>query len=64
LSGVQTFTGAKGTFVTEFKGVAHHISQPHQYALGEFRIVSARTTTPGSRARAGSRSSSTPRRTA
>jgi hypothetical protein len=40
LSGRQTFEGAQGTIVTEFKGVAHDISQDHQYGTGRFRIVS------------------------
>jgi hypothetical protein len=40
LSGRQTFEGAAGTIVTEFKGVAHDISQAHQYGIGRFRIVS------------------------
>jgi len=40
LSGTQTFTGAHGTIVTEFKGIAHNVSQPHQYGTGRFRIVS------------------------
>ena len=40
LSGRQTFEGAKGTIVTEFKGRAHDVSQPHQYGTGRFRIVS------------------------
>ena len=40
LSGTQTFASAKGTIVTEFKGVAHDVSQPHQYGTGRFRIVS------------------------
>ena len=41
LSGTQTFTGAHGSIVTEFKGVARDVSQPHQYGEGRFRIVSA-----------------------
>lgn len=40
LSGTQTFTGERGTIVTEFKGVAHDVSQRHQYGKGRFRIVS------------------------
>jgi hypothetical protein len=40
LSGVQTFTSDNGTIVTKFRGVAHDISQQHQYGLGRFRIVS------------------------
>ena len=40
LSGTQTFAGERGTIVTEFKGVAHDVSQPHQYGRGRFRIVS------------------------
>jgi hypothetical protein len=40
LTGTQTFVGARGTIVTEFKGVASDVSQPHQYGVGRFRIVS------------------------
>lgn len=40
LSGTQTFKGAKGEIVTKFKGVAHDVSQQHQYGTGRFRIVS------------------------
>jgi hypothetical protein len=41
LSGVQRFTGAKGTIVTRFRGVARDISDPHQWAKGRFQIVDA-----------------------
>jgi hypothetical protein len=40
LSGTQTFEGAAGTIVTKFKGIAHDVSQEHQYGAGRFRIVS------------------------
>jgi hypothetical protein len=39
LSGRQEFAGAGGTIVTEFDGIAHDVSQGHQYGEGRFRIV-------------------------
>ena len=41
LSGVQHFVGARGTLVTRFRGIAHDISDPHQWANGRFEIVDA-----------------------
>jgi hypothetical protein len=41
LSGVQRFESAKGTIVTRFRGVAHDISDPHQWAEGRFEIIDA-----------------------
>jgi len=51
LTGVQTFTGAQGTIVTRFTGVARAISQPHQAGLGRVRIVSATGAYEGLRGR-------------
>lgn len=41
LTGVQTFTGAHGSIVTRFRGIARDISDPHQWAKGRFKIVDA-----------------------
>jgi hypothetical protein len=40
LSGTQTFTGARGTIVTRFEGIAHDIDVPHQWGDGRFEVVS------------------------
>jgi hypothetical protein len=41
LSGVQSFFGARGTLVTRFRGIAHDISDPHQWARGSVEIIDA-----------------------
>jgi hypothetical protein len=40
LSGKQTFTGAQGTIVTRFSGIARDVSSPHQSGRGRFAVVS------------------------
>jgi hypothetical protein len=40
LSGKQTFTGAQGTIVTCFRGIARDVSSPHQSGRGRFAVVS------------------------
>jgi hypothetical protein len=40
LSGEQTFAGAQGEIVTRFRGIAHDVSEPHQWGEGRFEIVS------------------------
>jgi hypothetical protein len=51
LSGTQTFEGEHGTIETRFRGVAHDVSQPHQYGTGRVRIVSATGAYEGLRGR-------------
>jgi hypothetical protein len=41
LTGTQRFTTPDGVLVTRFRGVAHDISTPHQWAKGSFRIIDA-----------------------
>ena len=41
LSGIQHFAGSRGTVVTRFHGIAHDISNPHQWARGRFEIIDA-----------------------
>jgi hypothetical protein len=41
LSGTQRFSTPEGVLVTRFRGIAHDISTPHQWARGSFRIVEA-----------------------
>ena len=40
LSGEQTFAGAKGSIVTQFRGIAEDVSKPQQFGRGRFTIVS------------------------
>lgn len=39
LAGTETFTGSKGTFTTEFRGVAGPIGQRHEAVRGTFTIT-------------------------
>jgi hypothetical protein len=41
LSGVQRFVGSRGTLVTRFRGIAHDISDPYQWARGKVEIIDA-----------------------
>jgi hypothetical protein len=41
LNGTQTFTTARGTIVTHFRGTASAISTPNQWGEGRWRIVRA-----------------------
>jgi hypothetical protein len=41
LSGTQSFVGAHGTLVTRFRGIAHDISDPHQWSRGRVEIIDA-----------------------
>ena len=49
LSGRQEFTGAHGTIVTEFRGIASGFSLDHQSGQGRFRIVSGTDDYEGAR---------------
>lgn len=41
LTGVQRFVGARGTLVTRFRGIAHDVADPHQWATGNVEIIDA-----------------------